>query len=141
MSNNKKGPGLEKTREVVEGWLYTLDAEKYMAEDVILIDMATGKPWATNRQELADNVYWLYHIAFDAEIVDPNIIIGNGKAAIEFMVIGKHIGEFAGIPGTGRKVEFPRIVTFKLEEEPPYRIKSARSYIMMNILMEQISSD
>ncbi len=133
-------PSLEDTREVIMGWLETLDASKFTTEDVVFLDMATGEPLATNNVELGENLYWFYNVAFEAEIVDPFVIIGEGKAVVEFTVSGVHIGEFAGIMGTGNKVHFPKIVTYELEEEYPHRIKNARFYIMMNILMDQIAA-
>lgn len=132
-------PSLEDTRGVIMGWLETLDASKYTTEDVVFLDMASGEPLATNNVELGENLYWFYNVAFEAQIVDPFVIIGEGRAVVEFTVSGVHIGEFAGIPGTGNKVHFPKIVTYELEEEYPYRIKNARFYIMMNILMDQIA--
>lgn len=45
---------------------------------------------------------YMYSIAFDAEAKISNYIIGEGKATIEGTIIGTHIGEFAGIPATGR---------------------------------------
>jgi len=140
----ENGPGLEITESVIMGYLYPEDPEavhdyRYVTEDVLFMDMATGQPMATNREELAAGLDYIYNVAFDVEeIRDMNLLTGNGEAALEWTLVGTHTGEFAGIPATGRKVEFPIIARYELQEEYPHHIKEARIYIMMNILMDQL---
>ena len=49
--------------------------------------------------------------------------------------MGTHIGEFAGIPATGRRVRVPLCVIYDLEAD---RIKRARVYLEMPVLMRQL---
>ena len=53
------------------------------------------------------------------------------------MVVGKHTGDFAGIPATGRDVRVPLAVSYEMENG---LIKKARIYLMVNILISQITS-
>jgi len=49
--------------------------------------------------------------------------------------VGKHIGEFAGIPATGRSVRVPLCVVYDLESG---RITRARVYLELPVLMRQL---
>ncbi len=49
--------------------------------------------------------------------------------------MGKHIGEFAGIPATGKDVKVPLCVVYDLEND---RIKRGRVYFEMPVSMRQL---
>jgi hypothetical protein len=42
---------------------------------------------------------YFYHVAFDATAENTTEIIENGKAVWDGYLVGRHIGEFTGIPG------------------------------------------
>jgi predicted ester cyclase len=67
-------------------------------------------------------------VAFDADTETTGMIIGDGKAMVEGYVTGKHIGEFAGIPATGKDIRVPICVSYDLEND---QIKRARIYFEM----------
>lgn len=48
-----------------------------------------------------------YHIAFDATATTRVALFGEDSAMVEGDFVGKHIGEFAGIPATGKGVRVP----------------------------------
>ena len=145
-ADSHEGPCIDTTRGIIMGYLYPEDADAihnydYVTEDVLFFDMATGAPFATNAQELAEGLYYFYNVIFEIdEIKDLNLMVGEGEAVIEWTLLGTHIGEFAGIPATGKEIEFPMIARYVLQDEEPYLIKEARVYMMINILMEQITS-
>ena len=138
------GPGLEITERVIMGYMQPEDADeihdyRYVTEDVHFLDVATGQPMATNREELIAGMNYFYNVAFDIEEVKGmDLLIGNGEAVLEWTLVGTHTGEFAGIPATGRNIEVPMIGRYVLQQEYPHHIEEARIYLMINILMDQL---
>ena len=51
-------------------------------------------------------LHWFYHVAFDARAETTNTIVGDGQAVVEAYVVGKHVGEYAGIAPDSKG--FPR---------------------------------
>ena len=78
---------------------------------------------------------YMYSVAFDALAEMRNIIFGEDKASAEFDLVGKHVGEFAGIPATGKDVKVPLCVNYDIEEG---KIKRARVYMEMPVLLRQL---
>jgi len=105
-----------------------------MADDVVFINMATGQETSTPQGVLAMLNYF-YRIAFDADADTKNMMFEDGKALVEGYFIGKHIGEFAGIPATGKEVRVPLLVIYDLEND---KIKQARIYLEMPVMMAQL---
>lgn len=138
------GPGLEITERVIMGYMQPEDTDeihdyRYVTEDVHFLDVATGQPMATNREELIAGMNYFYNVAFDIEeIKGMDLLIGNGEAVLEWTLVGTHTGEFAGIPATGRNIEVPMVGRYVLQQEYPHHIEEARIYLMINILMDQL---
>lgn len=105
-----------------------------MAEDVVFTIIATGQEHKTPEGVL-QMLNYFYHIAFDASSETKNIIIADGQAVIEGDFMGKHIGEFAGIPATGKDVRVPLCVVYDLENN---QIKRGRVYFEMPVLFAQL---
>jgi predicted ester cyclase len=75
------------------------------------------------------NRYW------DSEHKDVSMMADQAVLEAEF--VGKHIGEFAGMPATGRSVRVPLCVIYDLEAG---KIKRARVYMETPVLMRQLSA-
>jgi predicted ester cyclase len=58
---------------------------------------------------------YMYRRAFQARAEFRSRIIADDQAVVEGEFIGTHIGEFAGIPATGRQVRVPPCVVYDLE--------------------------
>ena len=52
-------------------------------------------------------IRYVHEIAFDARPELKNLLVDDGKAALEADFAGTHTGEFAGIQPTGRAVPGP----------------------------------
>ena len=126
---------VESTREVMTKYL---DAEhsdvSMMAEDVIFTHMATGDEHR-GPEAVLQMLNYTYHIAFDAHAETKNLFFGEGKALLEADFVGKHIGEFAGIPATNKLVRVPLCVVYDLEDN---LIKRGRVYFEMPVLLQQL---
>ena len=96
--------------------------------------MATGGE-TRGRAAITQMLDYFYHQAFDARAELTNLIAADGQATIEGYVVGKHTGEFAGIPATGKDVRVPITVVYNLEGD---QIKRARVYLLINVLLQQL---
>jgi predicted ester cyclase len=105
-----------------------------MADDVMFIVMATGQEH--HRPEgVAGMLNYFYHVAFDATATTRVTLFGENNAMVEGDFVGKHIGEFAGIPATGKDVRVPLCVVYDLEKD---QIKQGRVYLEMPALLQQL---
>ena len=120
-------------RHAVECYFETHDV-KYLANDPVFINMGTGEE-THGKAAVSAMLHFMYHTAFDAKAIIRNKVITHKHAMLEFVFSGTHIGEFAGITATNRHVEVPCTVVYDLENG---FIKTARIYMMLNVLMQQI---
>jgi predicted ester cyclase len=79
----------------------------------------------------------MHQVAFDARPDLKNLLVEGDKAAIEADFVGVHIGDFAGVPATGRSVRVPYSVVYDLEDD---KIKSLRIYMPMQSLVAQLGA-
>lgn len=122
------------TQQNMEAYFATHDP-KYVAEDGIFINLATGEK-THGREAVGQLLHHIYHVAFDAHAELSNHFISADKAMIEGYFVGKHIGEFAGLPPTQKNVRVPLCVTYTLADG---LIKEARIYMMVNVMLEQLT--
>ena len=64
-------------------------------------------------------------------------MVAENNAVVEGYLVGKHIGEFAGIPATGKDVRVPMCIVYDVEGE---YIQRARIYMQMSVLMAQLGN-
>lgn len=105
-----------------------------MADDVVFTVMASGQE-AHGPEGVLQLLNYFYHVAFDGTAENTIEIIENGKAVWDGYFVGKHIGEFAGIPATDKEVRVPLCVVYELGDE---QIKQARIYFEMPVLLQQL---
>ena len=87
------------------------------------------------RDAIAKHLDNFYHGSFTAHAEVVSSIFDENKGLLEALVIGKHTGEFGGIPATGKDIRVPLAVSYELENG---LIKRARIYLMANVLFDQI---
>jgi steroid delta-isomerase-like uncharacterized protein len=126
---------MDVTREVMTKYVNSKHSDvSMMAEDVVFTHMATGDEHK-GPDAVLQMLNYFYHIAFDADAETKNIIISDDKAVLEADFVGKHIGEFAGIPATNKDVRVPLCVIYDLEND---MIKRGRVYFEMPVLLKQL---
>lgn len=126
---------VDNTRQIVEGYLNSAHSADYLADDVVFVQMASGQEDRGKAQVLQAMQYF-YQIAFDASFEVKNILYGDGQALLEAELVGKHIGEFAGVPATGKQVRVPFAVVYTVEND---KIQQAQVYLMVSTLLQQIA--
>ncbi len=129
---------VERTREVMARYWDSGHRDlSMMAEDVVFTTMATGEehrgPEAVRR--MLDHVY---HGAFEATAHIRSRICSERQAVLEADFVGTHIGEFAGIPATGRKVRVPLCVVYDLDAD---KITRARVYLELPVMLRQLREE
>jgi steroid delta-isomerase-like uncharacterized protein len=106
-----------------------------MAEDVVFTNMATGEEHR-GVEGVRRMLNHVYHEAFDAAAETKNRIYTENQAVLEADFVGTHIGAFAGIPASGRKVRVPLCVVYDLENG---KIARGRVYMQVPALLRQLS--
>jgi predicted ester cyclase len=81
-------------------------------------------------------LHFVYHVAFDARAETRNMVFADGQAVLEADFVGRHIGEFAGIPATNKSVRVPLCVVYDLEND---LIKRGRVYFEVPAFTKQVS--
>jgi predicted ester cyclase len=80
---------------------------------------------------------WFYHVAFEATAETKNIVVGEGIAVLEAEFVGRHIGDFAGVPPTGKDVRVPFAVVYDLRDD---RIVEGRVYFEIPAFLAQVGA-
>lgn len=126
---------LESTRETMLRYFNSEHSDvSMMADDVVFTVMATGQEHQ-GRDAVLGMLNYFYHVAFDATATTRTMLFGENNAMVEANFVGKHIGEFAGIPATGKDVNVPLCVVYDLVDD---QIKHGRIYFEMPALFQQL---
>jgi steroid delta-isomerase-like uncharacterized protein len=126
---------LDNTRAVMTKYFNSNHSDmSMMAKDVVFKVMATGQEHK-GPDEVLQMLNYFYHIAFDAGFEPTTTIFSDNAAVSEGSFIGKHIGEFAGVPATNKNVNVPLCIVYDLENS---EIKYGRIYFEMPALFQQL---
>jgi steroid delta-isomerase-like uncharacterized protein len=126
---------LEAIREVMTAYLDGHDLTR-LAADAVFHDTATGRE-AVGRDAIAEMLEGWYHGAFEAHSDTKRLIVADGAAVLQAEFIGTHIGEFSGIPATGRQVRVPFCVVYDVTDGA---IRRADIYLQAAMLMAQLGA-
>ncbi len=126
---------IESTRDTMQRYLTSQHGDvSMMAKDVTFTIMATGQEHH-GPAAVQDMLNYFYHIAFNATATTRVTLFGENNAMVEGDFVGKHIGEFAGIPATSKDVRVPICVVYDLSNN---QITSGRVYFEMPALLQQL---
>ena len=127
-------------RQVVQDYVDALvkrgDFSVYFTDDVVATIEGTDQR-ADGREAAEQLIRYIHESAFDAHPELKNLLVDDGKAAIEADFVGTHTGEFAGVQATGRAVRVPYSVVYDLRDD---QISKLRIYFPMSHLVEQLTS-
>jgi steroid delta-isomerase-like uncharacterized protein len=126
---------VETTKKIMSKYIESNHSDlSMMASDVVFTNMATGDK-NNGPEEVKQMLNFIYHTAFDAHAETKNLIVTEANAVFEAEFVGKHIGEFAGVPPTSKSVRVPLCVVYDIESD---KIKRARVYFEIPALMVQL---
>lgn len=125
---------IDETRKVLESYWEEHDP-RHVAENAVFTMQPTGEE-IRGRDNIATHLAGFYHGALEAKAVRTNAIFGDGAGVLEARVQGRHTGMFAGVPATGREVDVPLCVTYKVSDG---QIQRAHIYLLVNVLLAQIT--
>jgi steroid delta-isomerase-like uncharacterized protein len=126
---------VESTRQVMSKYFEAEHSDvSILAEDVVFTVTGTGQQYR-GKEGVQGMLNYFYHVAFDATAKMKNTVVADQKVVGEWDFVGKHIGEFAGVPATGKSVHVPLCVAYDLEND---KIKRGRVYFETPALLEQL---
>lgn len=132
---SRMGTERQVLQDYVEALVKHADFSRYFADDVTVTIEGTDQR-ADGREAAEQLIRYLHEHAFDAQPVLKNLLVDEGKAALEADFVGIHTGEFAGVQATGRAVRVPYSVVYDLRGD---QISALRIYFPMSLLMAQLS--
>jgi predicted ester cyclase len=128
----------EGTRQTLTAYLAALrsggDYGRHLAADVTLTMMDTGEV-TRGRAAVVGLIDYLHRVAFAATPEFASPVVEADRALLEAVFIATHVGEFAGIPATGRSVRLPYAVAYDLAEA---QIVALRIYLSMDALVHRL---
>ena len=128
---------IESTRAVMTRYFESGHSDvSMMAADVRFTIMATGQEHR-GPDGVLKMLHYFYQVAFEATAETTLVLFGESNAMVEGTFVGKHIGEFAGVPATGKQVRVPLCVVYDLKSD---HIAHGRIYFEMPVLMAQLTA-
>jgi steroid delta-isomerase-like uncharacterized protein len=113
------------------------DVAPYLAADVALTLVEIDQE-LRGQEAVAASIADLHQTTFDARPEVSNLVVGEGTGAGEFVFVGTHTGEFAGIPATGRSVRVPYTVFYDFADG---KIAALRILGFASGLVAQLSAE
>ena len=110
------------------------DFSRFYTDDVEASLVGTPQR-ATGADGVEQMIRFMHEVAFDARPELKNMLVDDGKVAIEADFVGVHIGEFAGIAATQNTVRLPYSVVYDLDGD---RTKALRIYMPLQDLLAQL---
>jgi steroid delta-isomerase-like uncharacterized protein len=123
----------EETRNTVAKFINAIDMTM-IANDAVFTMMADSHQ-TQGREAIQQMIQYFYNIAFEGMHETARMIIVDGYGFVEGFLVGRHIGEFAGIPATGKEVRVPICHIFEVSDG---QIQRANIYFQMVTLMQQL---
>ena len=127
-------------RATMEAYIAALIARGAYADfftDEVTLDVVGSGQTAQGRAAVEGMIRYIHEQAFDARAELKSLVADDTRAALEADFIGRHIGEFAGVPPTGRDIRVPYSVHYDLDNG---RIKTLRIYGLTSDLVRALSA-
>jgi predicted ester cyclase len=107
----------QSAQDVMQGYLAALaersDFGSFFAPDVRWISMESGDQ-IVGREAVRDFIVGFHTMAFDARPEIVTVLADGSAALLEARFVGRHIGDFVGVPATGAEVDVPYCVGYTI---------------------------
>lgn len=125
---------VEETRAVMDAYVGNRGLAM-VAEDAVYVDTATGERFE-GREAIGGMMARTYRdgLAATSEVI--NLIVGEGGACMEGLIVGHHTGSYAGVPATGKEVRIPLCVTYRIADG---HIVEAHVYAQVSAFLAQVA--
>ena len=107
----------------------------HLTDDAVFTDMNSGQQ-SVGREQIAGMLHWIYSVAFEARFEEASRAIDEDSGAVEGVIVGRHIGEFGGMPATNRDVRIPMAVVYRFRDG---KIAAANIYMAFGAFMAQVT--
>ena len=112
------------------------DYGRFFAEDVVVeIEWSDQRVQGAEAAEQA--IRYLHEVAVDAQPEHTSVLVDGQRGAAEAVFAGTHVGEFAGVPASGKAIRVPYSVFYDFDAG---RISALRIYMPLSELLAQIGS-
>ena len=125
VAHKEHGLSIERTLTVMNRyWSADHGDVSMLADDVVHVDA----DWQESHgpEAVLNTLNEFYRAAFDAGVEPRMTIFDDGHAVFEGTFVGRHVGEFAGIPATGKNRACAHL--HHLHDVEDEQIKRARSF-------------
>jgi predicted ester cyclase len=130
----------DEVRATLEAYVDALvaraDFAQFFTDDVQASIVGTPQH-ATGPDAVEQLIRFMHEVAFDARPELKNMLVDDGKAAVEADFVGVHVGEFAGIAATQTSVRVPYSVIYDLDGD---QISGLRIYMPLQDLLAQLDA-
>ncbi len=129
---------IEETESTVRQYLDALmnggDFAAFFAEEVVWTTMETGDQ-IRGRDAVRDFITGMHTQGFDATPELVSIEFADGVAGLEALFVGRHTGEFSGVPATDAEVRLPYSMFYDISGG---KIVALRAYFPITALLHQL---
>ena len=127
-------------REETEEIMSTAACRAFIQQYLAAINGKAKPPALVNHYVAASNEALRQHIA-DAEAAFPqyelladDLIVEGDKAVVRFTLRATHQGEFMGIPATGRSINVPGLIIYRLAADEHKQVKIVEHWLQIDAL-------
>jgi steroid delta-isomerase-like uncharacterized protein len=129
---------MSETESTFQGYMAALleggDFAAYLSDDVVWTTMETGEE-VRGRDNVRALIVNLHTQAFTATPELRSLVVGDGAVALEAAFNGTHVGDYQGVPATGRSVSIPYSIFYTLVGD---RITAFHAYWPEAALVRQL---
>lgn len=127
----------ESTRATMTAYLNALNGEvdfrEFVTDDVVFTVVGTDQEY--KGADAVQTIDYFHTAAFEVNTEVRRLVAAEDHAAAELVFHAKHVGEFAGIPATGKSVSIPFSVFYELTGG---KIASIRVYQLLGALLSEL---